>query len=670
MAVFIPVVFIKEEAGQLFRDIAVAISAGVGLSLLVSVLVIPPLAHKVLHIRESHLHYGQHGGRTAGFIAGLVDRMNRSVPARVGVVVGLTAASFLGTKYLMPPTDYLPRGNRNLVFGSILTPPGYSLDEFRRMGETILDGKPGKPFGIRQFWEAELGSAAAAKLPPVMLSVGGRKGGDGRQIQVTPPPIDNFFYVAFNGGCFMGCIGKDDRAVTPLIPAMQRAAGLVEGTFSFFDQMSIFGRGMSGGNNVELEILGTDLNEVTRVAGMLFAQCMTQFGFPQPTPSNFNLPRDEVQFNANRVKAARVGLTARDLAFILESAIDGAFVGGFRDRGDEIDMAVLIDHDAVTKEGVGQLPIYTPAGQIVPLSSVVDIVATTAPQQILRIEELPAVSLVVRPKPGQPLQEMMQTIEESIIKPGRTSGAIPPTVITRLAGNADKLAQTFDAVKWNLVLALLITYLLMAALFESFVYPFVIMFSVPLASVGGFAALAIMHWVTARNPLVPTIQLDVVTMLGFIILIGIVVNNAILIVHQALNNMRDGGMPPHAALVESVRSRVRPIFMTALTTVFGMFPLVVMPGPGSELYRGLGSVILGGLLVSTIFTLFVVPALFSLFIGARARLANRLWGVAAPVAGELAAVRPAGASRTLAAENRVPPGAAQSDAVALGTPEE
>ena len=178
----------------------------------------------------------------------------------------------------------------------------------------------------------------------------------------------------------------------------------------------------------------------------------------------------------------------------------------------------------------------------------------------------------------------------------------------------------------RMFLALLITYLLMAALFESFVYPLVIMCSVPLAAVGGFAALAIVHQVSLLDIASPIQQLDVVTMLGFVILIGIVVNNAILIVHQALNLMHDKGVDPQVAIVESVRTRTRPIFMSALTSVCGMAPLVIMTGAGSELYRGIGSVMLGGLLVSTIFTLVVVPAMFSL------TLQFQSWLTAAPQA--------------------------------------
>jgi len=175
-------------------------------------------------------------------------------------------------------------------------------------------------------------------------------------------------------------------------------------------------------------------------------------------------------------------------------------------------------------------------------------------------------------------------------------------------------------------LALLITYLLMAALFESFLYPFVILLSVPLATVGGFIGL---RFVRVMDP---TQQLDTLTMLGFILLIGVVVNNAILLVHQALNFMRGIGegehdtfepLPPREAIRQSVKTRIRPIFMTTATSVFGMLPLVLAPGPGSELYRGLGAVVVGGLVCSTLFTLLVVPLLFSLVVDAKLLVSRR-----------------------------------------------
>jgi len=159
----------------------------------------------------------------------------------------------------------------------------------------------------------------------------------------------------------------------------------------------------------------------------------------------------------------------------------------------------------------------------------------------------------------------------------------------------------------------------MAALFESWLYPLVIIFSVPLGAVGGILGLTVLNLFVFQ-------PLDALTMLGFAILIGTVVNKAILIVHQSLNNIKDAGMSPRQAIPLSIQTRVRPIFITTLTTVLGLLPLVVFPGAGSELYRGIGSVVLGGLIMSTVFTLFLVPTVFILTWDARSRLAGMMPG--------------------------------------------
>ena len=178
---------------------------------------------------------------------------------------------------------------------------------------------------------------------------------------------------------------------------------------------------------------------------------------------------------------------------------------------------------------------------------------------------------------------------------------------------------TWKALQSNVILALLITYLLMAALFESWLYPAVVILSVPLGAVGGIIGLQLLNqWLTFTGQ--PTQMLDVLTMLGFVILIGTVVNNPILIVHQSLNLMREDNLAPRQAILESVRTRIRPIFMTTTTTVLGLLPLVLFPGAGSELYRGLGSVVLGGLALSTVFTLFLVPTLFSVVMETKHRM--------------------------------------------------
>jgi HAE1 family hydrophobic/amphiphilic exporter-1 len=181
-------------------------------------------------------------------------------------------------------------------------------------------------------------------------------------------------------------------------------------------------------------------------------------------------------------------------------------------------------------------------------------------------------------------------------------------VTVGMSGVADKLTQARSVLQWNFVLAGFITFLMMAALFENFLYPLIIMFTVPLGAAGGFIGLKVVNLFITNQPF------DILTMLGFVISVGVVVDNATLIVYQALNNVRDYGMDYKEAVLDSVRTRLRPISMTTSTTVFGMLPLVLAPGPGSELYRGLGSVVLGGIIFSTFFTIFVIPALLMFFI--------------------------------------------------------
>ena len=244
------------------------------------------------------------------------------------------------------------------------------------------------------------------------------------------------------------------------------------------------------------------------------------------------------------------------------------------------------------------------------LGSLADIRLEEGPTQINRIDSERAITIQVIPSTEIPLETAMAIVRDKIVGPIKARGELGSLYRIDLSGTADDLTRTRSALQWNLILALVISYLLMSALFENFFYPFIIMFSVPLAAAGGFIGLFLV------NVFIKYQALDIVTMLGFVILVGIVVNNAILIVHQTLNNIRDSNMEPREAIRESVRSRIRPIYMSAVTSVFGMMPLVLTPGAGSEFYRGLGSVVVGGLLVSTVFTIFLVPALLSLVLDA------------------------------------------------------
>lgn len=672
MIVFLPIIFVKEEAGQLFRDIAIAVSGAVGLSMLVSITVIPTLASKILG--EPKVKEAEGGGRFAYAVAGVVRWINHRTLRRAAVVGGFTAASALISVYIAPSPSYLPAGNQNLIFGFLVTPPGYNVVEFNKIAEHLENGDPTLgQVGIRQFWETkpntpeyqelltrwtqfvnavimpakqgELQAAQAQAADRQAARVDRRKARRRireieREIaewQAQPPPIQDYFYVAWGGNCFMGCSSADPDVVRPLEKVLNATGFAVPDSFAIFFQLSIFGN-VGSGNSVEIEIRGEDLEQVVSAARDVMAACMEKFGSrPESSPLNFALERREDQLVPDRVRAGEVGLTVAEIGSIVRACGDGRVVGQYREGGRSIDLTVKVKgtEDPTTGRNatdmIANVPVYTPIGQIVPISSVCRTERVTAPQQITHIETQRSVRLTVHPPEGISLPEVMEIIQDEVVAPMRGDGygpqktTIAPEVVVGLAGNADKLKSTWDSLKWLLALSFLICYLLMAGLFESWTYPFVIILTVPFAVVGGFIGLAMINRWTWSDPTAAIQQMDMLTILGFVILLGIVVNNGILIVHQSLNFM-SYGMDRHEAIVESVRTRIRPILMTVLTTFFGQLPLVVRPGAGAELYRGLGAVVLGGLAVSTLFSLFVVPAMLSMFIGAKVHLSRCLFG--------------------------------------------
>jgi HAE1 family hydrophobic/amphiphilic exporter-1 len=274
-------------------------------------------------------------------------------------------------------------------------------------------------------------------------------------------------------------------------------------------------------------------------------------------------------------------------------------------------------------QGIGALPIVTRDGLILPAEELAAVDVTAGPTEIRHIERERTVTVVVSLADGVPLEQAMDVLEEDVIASLRAEG-LPPGVDIRLSGTADQLERTFAELRIDLLMALVIVYLVMAVLFESFLYPLIILVTVPLAAAGGIGGLAVLNlYLGTLQP--PGFQpLDMLTMLGFVILIGIVVNNAILLVDQTLHHMRREGMTKRDAILEATDNRLRPIFMSTITSLVGMLPLVLFPGPGSELYRGLGSVVIGGLSLSAVLTLLLLPPLLSVFVveGGRERRAE------------------------------------------------
>ena len=603
VAVFLPVLFVQEEAGQLFGDIALAISAAVGLSLVVSVLVVPVAAALLLggsHARGAVAAAGAaapgHGRRRDPFswfghtfVEAIIrlDRFLLAGPWRQAVTsLAIVATAAAGTWIMLPKVEYLPEGNRNLVFGILLPPPGYNLDELLRMGDLVEER-------LLPYWDVDPGTPEAAAL--------------------DAPILGDFFFVASGRSVFIGLRALDPLAASKLVPLIRRVSAGLPGTFAVAKQSSLFEQGIGGGRTIDVEITGPDLVKLvalgTQVMGRLAEATPGSQNLPKPS---LDLSSPEVQLVPRLEQAADMRLDTRQLGYMVDCLVDGGYATDYYLENDRIDLVIKGDERFVKRtQDLRTLPVITPGGQLVPLESVAEVREySSGPEQILHRERERAITVQVSPPPQMPLEEAQERIQQLVVAPLVASGALEGGYAINLGGTADKLRATWKALWFNLALAGLITYLLMAALFESWFYPAVIIAAVPLGGVGGLLGLASLNLLGGPFGVFQT--LDVLTMLGFVILIGTVVNNPILIVDQALQLVRQRGSAANDAIIEAVRSRIRPIFMTTMTTVLGLLPLVLFPGAGSELYRGLGAVLLGGLLVSTVVTLVLVPLLLGL----------------------------------------------------------
>jgi len=581
VAVFLPIVFVEEEAGQLFRDIAIAVTCAILLSLFVAVSVIPMFSNKLFGLRK-HRNAAQGNSLTRiGFslvdmIMALVRGATRNWITRIATVATLTIFSLSLAVFLTPKMEYLPQGNRNFLFSIMVPPPGLSYVERKEIGDSIFRA-----------------------LDPYM-------GEDHQGL----PGIKEVFYVGADRFMFLGSMSNHEQRAGELLPLYSKTINSIPGIFGVTNQAGIFQTRLGGGRTIDVDISAQDLTTIVRVAGTMFGMIRREIPGSQvrPVPS-IELLYPEINFIPERDRLRATGMSARDLGIRLDVLMDGRKVGEFKQEGQKkIDLVLKAsDKDFSTPEELYQALIATPGGKIVPISSFAKLQRSAGVTQVRHLERQRTISLQVTPPKTITLEEAMYRIRDRLIPLLKNQGMLQGANIT-LSGEADKLTQTRRALQWDFILAAVIIYLLMSALFGNFIYPLIVLFTLPLAAAGGFIGLKLV------NRFVYPQALDVITMLGFVILVGVVVNNAILIVYQALNNIRYHGMGHREAVLESTRIRLRPIYMSTFTSIFGMLPLVLSPGPGSEIYRGLGSVILGGLAISSLFVIFIIPSLLMFFI--------------------------------------------------------
>ena len=608
LAVFIPIVFIEEEAGQMFRDIAITISGCIALSLIVSVTIIPTLTTLLIRLKPGEeyrtgvIHrtllrpvvlLGKAiGNAYSSVMRRILSHSQISILMRIGIL-GVVCWVLWYSGQTLPKKDYLPYGNTNMVF-------------------MLIEPVAGTPAETNMKYLAEY-----EKKIVNMKDVN-------RNFLVFSP--------RFNGG---GAIIEKDLAqgqrgeIKMAVKAneMGKEIFAIPGyRFAFAVQRPIF---RSADKTFEVEITGPKIFKLKDIALGLIGKISSINGVHSVRPE-FKFGNPELRFLPRRDDAARLNMGMQEIGDIVESLNAGKYLGEFNDNGEPIDFVLVQKKDdrKLGLEDYRSLPIWTEEKLMTHLGHLADIEIDAGPARIDHIGTERAIKLRVQVRKDMPMQTVIDRVEENVLVPTRIN--LNEKFGLRIGGSADELASTEKSLATSFVYALGFIYLLLVALFSSFVRPFIVMLTVVLAVSGSFLGITWNNWFQRGNIKsildewnVPNAQamvegwnwitFDILTQLGVVILAGIVVNNAILIVHQMLNNIRSG-MEERQALLFSCETRLRPIMMTVISSVFGMIPLAFGEGAGTELYRGMGTALIGGLSISTFFTLFLVPILISLAI--------------------------------------------------------
>lgn len=586
LAVFLPVVFLQGIAAEIFRDLSLTVSFSLTASLLVAVIGVPLFSSRIL---------GRISGRALAAFAGNEshnpDQRSRrglqryyrrflawSLDHRRVVLIGLLVI-FTGSAALIPllSAEFLPATDEGQIIVSVELPVGSSLSETNRIMSQLENI-------AREIPEVE----------SVLTLVGTSTGAE------------------FSGGVGSQSTGEMQLVLVDLDQRRRSAAEVADELRAEFAKVpgaeitvtdNLMGGGGGGagaslgggigGTPVVVEIRGFDLevlkslaNDVARVVASVDGTTDVQTSFDEGSP--------ELNIVVNRERAAAFGLMPIDVAQRVRAAVTGQTVTRYRGDGSEVDVVVRVHPDfAQDRQALTNLPIDTPAGITVPLSELAVIEEGRGPVSIVRSDRALAVNVTAGIS-GRELSDVMADLQA-----GLRSLPIPAGYSIDLAGQFELMVEAFSGLAGAAVLGAVIMYLVMAAQFESWLFPFCVMFTVPMSLSGAIIGLA----VTGRPFSAPAF-------VGVIMLMGIIVNNAIVLVDYA-NQLRQRGMERRQALLEAGAVRLRPVLMTALTTILAMIPMALGIGEGAEIQAPLATVVMSGLLFGTFLTLVALPVIYS-----------------------------------------------------------
>ena len=568
IAVFVPLAFLEGTVGKLFTEFAIAMAIAVFFSSIVALTLAPVLSARLMHKGDDTTGAARYIGR--GFAA-LEAGYGRALQKGLGgswLLVPLLAAVLAGAWFLFDrlPEEFAPQEDRGALF-------------------VLVDGPEGANFEYmsRQMTELE------SRIQPLIT------GGPIRRALIRTPRgfggsevVNNGFVIAI-----LEHWDDRDRGTQAVIDEIRGMANEMPG----IEARVVMRQGLSRGRvgpPVQFVISGPDYDRLEEW-GEIMREAAE--GIDGLTRVNLDYEPTQPQLNVHldRDRAGDLGVSMRDVGRTLDIVLGGRDVTTFVDGGEEYD--VIIEGLAAqrrTPADIDNLQVRAASGLMVPLSSLVTYEEQAGPSSLARYNRSRAVTLTAGLRDGMTLGEALEALDT------KAAELLPAEAGIDYKGESLDLRTGSESVLFVFALALLIVFLVLAAQFESFVHPFVIMLTVPLAVVGALIGLS---W-TGQT-------LNIYSQIGMVMLIGLAAKNGILIVEFA-NQLRDRGRDFDTAVVDAARTRLRPVLMTALTTVAGSIPLILASGPGEETRFVIGVAVFSGVLFATLFTLFVIPAAYTL----------------------------------------------------------
>ncbi len=588
--VFAPILFINQEAGQLYSDIAIAISGAIIASMLVAIFVIPVA---MANLGKEQYTPGKSLQLGKGWMRLVNVFTDKQKSARIWALAFLVVILGAASK-LMPPAEYLPEGEEPKAFSNMIAPPSYNLTEMKKIGvelRTYFD----------QFLNAD----------PLVFESGSS----------DMPPLAYYSMSVSIGRIWFLSAPVDSENIHAMMDAITKKFKSYENMRAFSSRGSIISSNNGGTRAVAVDLSGNQLVDLYQAAEAVYAAAEQLFDQPQinSNPNSLTLDQPLIEIRPKWHRLAELGISNRDFNYAVAAFSDGAYVDEFILNDDKVDIFMFSGAgNQQTIEGLSAEPISLPQGGVIPLHAVADLVESKNSNSIRRVDGSRTVTVYIIPPRNVALETAEAKVRHELLPQLWQQGHIAQGIKVNISGAADQLEATKNALSSNFIIAIVLCYLLLVAIFTHWRYPIFILATIPVGMAGGLLGLVAVNGINAllNNMGMSTFQqpFDMITMLGFLILLGTVVNNPILIVDQTRRFLEQGEQV-QSAVRQAVQKRLKPILMSTATTIFGLAPLVLIPGEGTELYRGVGIIVMCGIFVSTFLSLTFLPALLMSFMG-------------------------------------------------------